>query len=213
MKVLPFNPDTLKEAVSILRQGGVIAHPIDTCFGLAADALNEKAFHKIQVIKGRDAKKPMSIMISVPEQLHIRQYVKLDEFSAFVAFKLFPSPVTIVLPKGPAIPKYYYPDNPTVGLRVPLHDRTQDLLRAYGGPLITTSANVSGGKLCFRHQEVLELFKKQKSQPDLVFMGDIRHSQHASTVITVEKDHLKIVRKGAITASQLQTILGVPVKE
>lgn len=213
MKVLPFNPDNLKEAVAILKQGGVIAHPTDTCYGLAGDLMNEETFRRMQAIKGRTANKPMSVMISVPEQLHMRKYAKLDEFSAFVVFKLYPSPVTIILPKGPAIPPYYFPENPTIGLRVPMHDRTQDILRAFKGPLITTSANVSGGPLCFKHQDVVEAFKRRREKPDLVFEGEVRNSQHASTVISIQKDHLQIIRKGAITASQLQSILGVPVKE
>ncbi len=213
MKVLPFNPENLKEAVSVLKQGGVIAHPIDTCFGLAGDLMNPDAFHKIQAIKGRNLQKPMSVMISVPEQLHMKKYVKLDEFSSFVTFKLFPSPVTILLPKGPSIPDYYFPDTPMIGLRVPLHDGTQDLLRAFKGPLITTSANPSGGGLCFKHQEVIEAFKKQTVQPDIVFEGEVINNDKASTIIAIEKDHIRLIRTGPITASQLRAILGVPVKE
>ena len=214
MKIVPFNPDTLKEAVQILKQGGVVAHPADTCFGLAGDLMSEKTFRQIQAIKGRDANKPMNVMISVPEQLRMKKYVKLDDFSSFVAFKLFPSMITLLLPKGPSIPSYYFPGTPLVGLRVPMHDLTQDLLRAFGGPLITTSANISGGPLSFRHQDVVEAFKKQKTRPDLIFEGDLRAGgKKASTVISIEKDHLQIHRKGPITASQLRAILGVPVKE
>jgi len=213
MKVLPFNPETLKEAVSILRQGGVIAHPIDTCFGLAGDLMNPEAFNKIQAIKGRNLQKPMSVMISVPEQVHIKKYVNLDAFSSFVVYKLLPSPVTVLLPKGPSIPGHYFPEATLIGLRVPLHDLTQDLLRAFKGPLITTSANLSGAGLCFKHQEVVEAFKKQPVQPDLVFEGEVINNDKASTIIAIEKDHIRLVRPGPITASQLKAILGVPVKE
>jgi len=213
MKILPFNPENLKEAISILKQGGVVAHPIDTCFGLAGDLMNPDTFRKIQAIKGRNLLKPMSVMISVPEQLRIKKYVTLDAFSSFVTFKLFPGAITILLPKGPSIPAHYFPDTPMIGLRVPLHDGTQDLLRAFGGPLITTSANPSGGGLCFKHQQVVEAFKKQPIQPDIVFEGDVINNNKASTIIAIEKDHIRIVRPGPITASQLKAILGVPVKE
>ena len=111
MKIVPFNPDTLQEAVTILKNGGVIAHPTDTCYGLAADMMNPHAVKKVQAIKGRDFNKPMSIMLSVPEQLKIDKYVILDEFSKFVVYKLFPSAVTLLLPKGPAIPDFYFPDS------------------------------------------------------------------------------------------------------
>jgi L-threonylcarbamoyladenylate synthase len=213
MKVLPFNPETLKEAVTVLKQGGVVAHPIDTCFGLAGDLMNPETFRKIQMIKGRNLQKPMSVMISVPEQIHIKKYVKLDAFSSFVAYKLFPGPITILLPKGPSVPGHYFPETDMIGLRVPLHDATQDLLRAFKGPLITTSANLSGGGLCFKHQAVCEAFKKQAVQPDIVFEGDVINNNQASTIIAVEKGHIRLMREGPITASQLKAILGVPVKE
>ena len=213
MKIVPFNLDTLKEAVSILKNGGVIAHPTDTCYGLAADMMNPDALKKTQSIKGRDYKKPMSIMISVPEQLKMEQYVVLDDFSKLVVYKLFPSAVTLLLPKGPEIPDFYFPETPLIGLRVPMHDSTQDILRVFGGPLITTSANPSGEGLCFSSSEVIERFKDKKYKPDLVFEGKITKNNKASTVIKVESDHIRVTRKGPVTASQLESILGVPVKE
>ncbi|MCK5611875.1 threonylcarbamoyl-AMP synthase [Candidatus Pacearchaeota archaeon] len=213
MKVLPFNSETLKEAVEILKKGGVVAHPADTCFGLTADLMNKKAVEKTQLIKGRGYKKPMSIMISVPEQLKIDNYVKLNDFGAFVTHKLFPSPVTLILPKGPMIPPHYFPDMNTVGLRVPLHDKTQDILLSFGGPLVTTSANCSGTALCFSHDEVAKNFKNSEFKPDLVFEGKLKENGKASTVLEIRKDHLHILRKGPLTASQLEAILGVSVKE
>lgn len=213
MKVAPYNPDTLKEAVEVLRNGGVIAHPADTCFGLTADLMNPDAFKKIQEIKGRDSNKPMSIMISVPEQLHMEDYVVMDDFSKYVSYKLYPSPATILFPKGPKIPDYYFPDHKFIGLRVPMHDLTQDLLRAFGGALITTSANISGCKLNFNHEDTVKCFKRKQQKPDLVFEGHLTRHDKASTVIDVEDDQVTIFRKGPITASHLESILGVPVNE
>ena len=190
----------------------MIAHPADTCYGLAGDLMNPDAFRKIQDIKGRDHKKPMSIMISVPEQIKIDRYAVLDDFSKFVIYKLFPGAVTLLLPKGPIIPDYYFPETNLIGLRVPLHDLTQDILRAFNGPLITTSANPSGKKLCFSPEEVVEYFKGKKHQPDLIFEGKIAKYQKASTVISLKKKYIRVTRKGPVTASQLESILGVPVK-
>lgn len=213
MKVVPFNTKTLKEAVNLLKKGGVIAHPADTCYGLTADLMNPEAYKRVQEIKGRDYKKPMSIMISVAQQLHLKKYVKLDDFSSFVANRLFPGAVTIILPKGPDIPEYYFPDLATVGMRVPLHNLTQDLLRAFSSPLITTSANPSGKDICCSDEEVVESFKDSLLKPDMVFIGKINGERLASTVIEVDKNSIHILRKGPITASQLEGILGVEVKE
>lgn len=213
MQILPFTAESLKEVITILKNGGVIAHPADTCFGLTADLFNEKAYKKIQDIKGRDYKKPMSIMISVTEQFKMDNYVKKNDFSSFIIYRLFPGAVTLVMPKGPKIPNYYFPDLKTVGLRVPLHNLTQDMLTAFRGPLITTSANPSGADLCFSHEEVMESFKNSKIKPDLILKGEIKHNTLASTVIAVEKDHVRIMRKGPVTKSQLESILGFGVKE
>ncbi len=65
MKCTPYNKESLKEAVDILKKGGVIAHPADTCYGLAADFMNENAIKQVQDIKGRENKKAMSIMFPV----------------------------------------------------------------------------------------------------------------------------------------------------
>jgi len=212
MKVIPFNTDTLKEAVLLLKNGGIVAHPTDTCFGLAGDLMNPEVMKKIQAIKGRDYKKPMSIMISVAQQLKMARYVKLDDFSSFVTYTLFPGAVTLLLPKGPAIPDYFFPEERLIGLRVPLHNLTQDMLTAFNGPLITTSANPSGKDICFTHEEVVEYFKKSEHGPDLVFTGKINSRHLASTVIEVKKNYVRITRKGPITASQLGAILGVNVR-
>ena len=63
MKCVPYTKETLKQAIQILKDGGVIAHPADTCFGLAADLKNPDALKHLQEIKGRDMGKPMSIML------------------------------------------------------------------------------------------------------------------------------------------------------
>lgn len=212
MKVLPFNADTLKEAVAILKKGGIIAHPADTCYGLAGDLMNPEAFKKIQEIKGRDAQKPMSIMISVAQQLQINRYAVLNDFSSYVVQTLFPGAVTLILPKGPDIPSFYFPENPDIGIRVPMHNITQDVLMAFKGPLITTSANPSGKELCLTHDEVLAAFKSSEYKPDLVIMGKTTH-RSASTVIKVQDNYVQLIRKGPVTASQVEAILGVSVKE
>src|SRR3989338_11663634 len=104
MKRLPINAESLKQAVQILRQGGIIAHPADTCFGLAGDLMNPEALKKLQAMKGRSGAKPMSIMLPAPLKDHLEDYAILDDFTRIICEKLLPGPVTILLPKGPTIP-------------------------------------------------------------------------------------------------------------
>ncbi|MFH1012289.1 MAG: L-threonylcarbamoyladenylate synthase [Candidatus Peregrinibacteria bacterium] len=212
MEVLPATPDNIKRAAMVLKAGGVIAHPADTCFGLAGDLMNPRVFKKIMEIKDRDPVNPMSIMLPVVAKIELEQYGLLTDFTREIADKLLPGPVTLLLPKGPRIPEWYFPETDLIGIRIPYDTFTQDLLIAFKAPLITTSANLSDGPLCHTHREVLEAFRSNKVKPDLVFEGHLDKNP-ASTVILPQKNKVKITRPGAITAKRLEGILGVPVVE
>ena len=158
MKCIPYTKANLIKAVEILKNGGVIAHPADTCYGLAADLMNPDAVKKIQAIKARDKGKPMSIMLPVFMKSDINKYAIVDGFSSSVCNKLLPGPVTILLPKGPNIPDYFFPESMYIGLRIPYEMMTQDILIKFKGPLITTSANLSGHPPCSTSTEVKKIF-------------------------------------------------------
>jgi len=127
MKCIPFDKENLKKAIKILKDGGVIAHPADTCYGLAADPMNKIAVKNIQDTKGRDKDKPMSIMFPAFMKPELNQYVKMDSFSKEVCHKLFPGPITILLPRGERIPNHYFPDSPYIGIRIPYDMNTEDI--------------------------------------------------------------------------------------
>ncbi|MBU0705739.1 threonylcarbamoyl-AMP synthase [Patescibacteria group bacterium] len=209
MKCLENNAENIKEAIKVLKAGGVIAHPADTCYGLAADLMNESALKRLQQIKGRDAGKPMSIMLPAYLKPKISQYAVLNEFSEAVCEKLLPGPITIVLPKGPKIPDYFFPEMPTVGIRIPYDAKTNDLLMAFNGPLITTSANLSDQPVCCSCQDVISVFKNNEHYPDLLLDGEIHGACLPSTVITLENDRVRILRPGPMEKEQMEAILGL----
>ena len=211
MKIFKPTVGSLSEVIALLKEGGIIAHPADTCYGLACDMMNEKALKKLQKIKGRDATKPMSIMLPAYLKPDISKYARLSDFAAMVCDALLPGPVTIVLPKGPRIPDYYFPEVDTIGIRMPYHLFTEDMLTQFHGPLITTSANLSGEPICCSHQEVIEAFAKSKFKPDLLVAGEIQHDCMPSTVIKVEKKKVTILREGPLKKEELEAILGVGI--
>jgi L-threonylcarbamoyladenylate synthase len=213
MECVEYTKETLKQAIDILKQGGVIAHPADTCFGLAADLKNPDALKRLKEIKIRDSDKPMSIMIPVFMKPEINKYAKLDEFANFVCKKLLPGPVTILLPKGPEIPDYFFPNSPYIGLRIPYDIMTEDILMAFKGPLITTSANLSDEPSCSTCKEVQEIFKDKQNKPDLIFQEAVRNVCKPSTVILIEDGKIKITREGPMKKDQLEGILGVKVQD
>lgn len=211
MKLVSFNQESLRQSVETLKQGGIVAHPADTCYGLVADLMNKAALESLQKIKKRDKNKPMSIMLPVFMKSEINQYANLDDFSEFVCNELLPGPVTLILPRGQKIPDFYFPKSPYVGLRIPYDMETQDILINFGGPLITTSANISDGNPFGTGKETKEIFENETNKPDLIFNGVIKNNCMPSTVILVNKNNVKIMRKGPMTKDQLEDILGVKV--
>ena len=212
MKIVSYDKKTLAEAVKVLKKGGVVAHPADTCYGLAGDLFSEKALKCLQAVKGRDRNKPMSVMFPSFMKLKIKDYAKLDDFSSFVVEELLPGPVTLVLPKGKKIPHYFFPDNPSIGIRIPYDEMTQELLLAFGGPLITTSANLSSKPVCCTCMDVKKAFKTAPCWPNLIFEGAVKNYCMPSTVLLIENKKVKIQRVGPMTKKQVEEILGIKVK-
>ena len=211
MKCVQYNEETLKEAIQILKDGGVVAHPTDTCFGLTADPMNPEAVDRIQEIKGRYKIKPMSIMLPVFMKLDINDYAVTDDFSLPIFNKLLPGPVTVLLPKGPKIPEYFFPEAKYVGIRIPYEIMTQDILMKFKGPLITTSANLSHEPPCATCEEVVDVFKNKENKPDLIFDGAVKNACIPSTVILVKDGKLEIRREGPMNKKQLEGILGINI--
>jgi L-threonylcarbamoyladenylate synthase len=207
MKSFTPNTENITEAVRILKEGGVVAHPTDTCFGLAGDLMDPKTVATIQRIKGRDGFKPMSIMLPESALDRLSEFAQLNPLASLLAKKLLPGPVTLLLPKGPAVPSWYYPSTGIIGIRVPDHDLTQKLLSAFNGPLITTSANLSGGTLCFSDSEVLHAFRGAPEKPEMLFTGVLTTHDSASTVLEIGEDFIRIVRSGPVRPDALRELL------
>lgn len=213
MKHLAINAENISEAVKVLKAGGVIAHPADTCFGLAADFKNPEAIEKVRKIKGRDSKNPMSIMLPAYMKGQIDRFAKMDDFAREVCEKMLPGPVTVLLPKRDDFSKDYYPETPRIGIRIPYDTITQDILTAFKGPLVTTSANLSGTPACRTSEEAVASLRTSGAQPDLMIEGAIKGECKPSTIIYVLDGTVEIVREGPMSKQEIEGILGVTVRE
>lgn len=145
--ILSLHPETpqlrhLERIAEILRRDGVIAYPTDTLFGLGCLASRKKAVDRILQIKGRDPKKPMSILCADMEML-CRYTRHLDTPTFRLLKQMLPGPYTALLPASREVPRYLQ-NKQVVGLRIPDHPFCLGLTRLLGEPIITTSANLSG---------------------------------------------------------------------
>lgn len=211
-------PQTREEACEVIRNGGVIAFRTDTFYGLGADPLAPDAVRKIRDLKGREDDKPILVLISDLSQL-ARFTIEASEAneateadSAFQkAIELFwPGPLTLVTRARADLPAELTAGTGTIGLRLPADERVRTLVRACGGALTATSANVSGQAPAVSAEEVRSYFAEGV---DMIIDGGCVNSTEPSTVVDVTGAQPRVIRRGVIAEAELATILAVGVKQ
>jgi len=177
--------------VDLLKQGGVIAYPTDTIYGIGCDIFNKKAIERIYHIKGRDKKKPMSFVCS--DLSHISRFAKVSNYAYRVMKRLLPGPYTFVLDASSSVPKLLMPKKKTVGIRIPDNKITLAIVKALGNPIISTSANITGEETI---SDPFEIELNMGQRLDAVVDGGILAGD-PSTVIDLTGDTALLLRRGA----------------
>jgi len=187
----------LPEALKTLRQGGLVAFPTDTVYGLAALAHRAGAILQLFEAKGRDTTKAIAVLIGSLEQLD-QMTPGLPEAALKLARGFWPGALTLVVERHPDLPQVLSP-RPTIGIRMPDHALALALLQA-SGPLATTSANRSGAANPLTAADVLV---QLDGQVDLILDGGTCPGGVPSTVVDCTGPELKILRVGAITEAMI----------
>lgn len=140
LEINPINPQQRKidQVVDLLRQGGVIAYPTDTIYGIGCDIMNKKAIERVYQIKQRPKNKPFSFICS--DLKNISQYAKVSNYAYKTMRRLLPGPYTFILEGSNDVPKMMLTKRRTAGIRVPDHPICMALINALGNPIISTSA-------------------------------------------------------------------------
>ena len=141
MEIIRAGREAIERAIEVIEAGGLVVYPTDTVYGLGCDPFNVRAVERVFEVKGR-AGKPLPVLASGLEEA-----MRIAEFgppALRLARALWPGPLTLILPKKPALPDVVTCGLPSVGVRVPGHSFALELIRACGGFLIGTSANKSG---------------------------------------------------------------------
>lgn len=194
--------DDLDEAAAILRSGGLVAFPTETVFGLGADATNQAALEKLFSAKGRPSDNPL--IVHVADVDHWPKVARsMPKVAERLLAKFAPGPLTVVLPKQSTICDSVTAGLDTVGLRIPNHPQARSLLAKAGVPIAAPSANRSGMPSGTTWQTVLE---DLDGRIDAVMRGSTCSIGIESTVVDCVSDPPQLLRPGAISLSELQTV-------
>lgn len=167
-----------EKIMEVLRGGGVITHPTDTCYGLACDPLNKKAVDRLYALKKMPKNKPVTIMVYSLEDA--REYGVFSAKALELASRGWPGDLTLIVPK--------ISDEGTIGIRIPGDDFTLEMLKRWNGPLTTTSANLSGGTSPYSSDVAL-------IGDYAVLAGEIPFKK-PSTIMKVLDGKVEIIRQG-----------------
>lgn len=141
------------EAVEVLRKGGLILYPTDTVWGVGCDATNEEAVQRVYALKRSENKHAMICLCASADM--VVRYVNRAPAIAFEVMELATTPLTLVLPAAVAVASGLVPEDGSLAVRVPDHAFCQAVLKRLGRPLVSTSANLSGGKPAVTLKEVV----------------------------------------------------------
>lgn len=194
---------SLLRACEILKNGGLVAMPTETVYGLAANTFDEKAIADIFAAKGRPQDNPLIVHVSDMEM--VRTLVsKLPPKALECAERFWPGPFTMVLPRGEKVPKSVSAGLDTVAVRVPSNPVAHALIKLSGLPLAAPSANLSGSPSPTTAEHVIA---DLDGRIDAVIVSDQCKVGLESTVISLCCEPPRLLRPGGVTLEQLREVL------
>lgn len=200
-------PDDIPKAARLLHEGGLVAFPTETVYGLGADATNEVAVRKIFAVKERPTDHPLIVHIAGVYQLE--QWAKEVSPLAMQAAKAFwPGPLTLVLKKQPRVSEVLTGGQDTIALRVPRHPVAVKLLDAFGGGIAAPSANKFTR---ISPTTAAAVYEELHSAVDLILDGGACEIGLESTILDMSGEKPVILRPGMITKEMLEEEFGMQV--
>ena len=194
----------IEEAAEILRDGGLVAFPTETVYGLGADALQEEAARKTYAAKGRPSDNPLIVHIADYEELR-KIAVNIPAETDMLASHFWPGPLTMIFEKSPAVPYGTTGGLDTVAVRMPVDPVAAALIRAAGGFVSAPSANTSGRPSPTTAEHVAE---DLSGRIEMILDGGPVDIGLESTILDMTVSPPMILRPGAITAEMFEEVIG-----
>ncbi len=187
------NPDSRKisQIVEILKNGGIIAYPTDTSYGIGCDINNKKAIEKVYQIMQLPKSKNLSFLCQ--NLSNLGEYAVVSNFAYKTIKRLIPGAYTFILDAAKTVPEALLSKRKQVGIRVPNNNICQAIIEELGSPIINTTAKDKDGNYFLDGQEIYE---KMGKLIDAVIDCGVIENQGVSTIIDFSDDEIKLVRKG-----------------
>ena len=196
VKVDPENPDegVLLEAAEAVLRGGVIAFPTDTLYGLGCSLFDVSAVEMVARLKRRDPS--LAVISLIPEGRQVYGLAReVNEVAEALMLRFWPGPLSLIFLAAAIVPARVRGAGGTVALRCPRDTLCERLLDRIGGPVVSSSANLSGQRPAQTAEEVVRIFGNQL---DLVIDGGPRHGGQPSTLVDVSGPRPRLLRRGVI---------------
>ncbi len=204
--LLKNNDEDVLKAGKILADGGLVAIPTETVYGLAANALDGNAVKRIFEAKGRPADNPLIVHIADFKDIERFELVsEIPEKAKLLARKFWSGPLTIIMPKGRGVPDEVSAGLSTVAVRFPSHKTAQAVIKAAGVPLAAPSANISGSPSPTKAEHVTA---DLSGRIDAIIDGGECKVGLESTVLTLAEEKPRLLRPGGITAEEIESVIG-----
>ena len=205
-KYLTTSDEDLKVAAEIIKAGGLVAFPTETVYGLGGNALSSWASKAIYYAKGRPSDNPLIVHISEAKEVNDIA-MNFPKAAKMLAKKLWPGPMTLVLPKFDIVPDETTGGLNTVAIRCPANLTARKLIKYSGVPIAAPSANTSGYPSPTRWEHVRD---DLDGKIDAIIMGEPCEGGIESTVIDMTEELPLILRPGLITPEKVTEVTGLP---
>jgi L-threonylcarbamoyladenylate synthase len=202
--LLPATPENIARAAETLKNGGLVAFPTETVYGLGANALDVDAVARIFTAKGRPTADPLIVHLSGVEQVGLVA-VSVSETAQTLMRAFWPGALTLILPKRPQVPDLVTSELETVAVRVPDHPVALALIQAAGVPVAAPSANRFGRTSPTTAQHV---WRDLQGLVDIILDGGATTIGVESTVLDVATTPVRILRPGGVTREMLESVIG-----
>jgi L-threonylcarbamoyladenylate synthase len=205
-KVLDGSTDGVKRAVEILKEGGLVAFPTETVYGLGCDALDENAVRRVFEVKKRPLSKPLIVGVSEIDEVY--KIAEVTGEAERLMKEFFPGPLTIVLRKKLVIPSIVTAGMNKVAVRMPDHEIPLKLAKKLGRPIVVPSANKTGKPSPTTYKHVLE---DLGNEIDAVIVGECSFGIE-STIVDLTVRPARVLRTGAVKVNELRKSIDVVVE-